>query len=245
GSALLACVPVWIFYLIASIPREDVTLSGAYYIPALVSIVMSIVLVFLLLVPLKWLRWNARVAGIALCVLCVAAICSYKVWIGEDGLQYELLSNKVGLKSTYFADLPGDLVLKLFVDEEAAKRPQAPGEKANRQALSNLARITGETEVRSDLGRSKEIVRRECDRFLRRFPHSRHTADVLYTMARALDMTADMRSFRDPRAASLPIRYDAGRITHPDSPAIWTRLRDEFADSPYAAEAAVKLAPGP
>jgi len=267
GSALLACGPVWIFYLIASIPREDVTLSGAYYIPALVSIVMSTILVFLLLVPLKWLRWNARVAGIALCVLCVAAICSYKVWIGEDGLQYELLSNKVGLKSTYFATIPGDIVLKLFVDEEAAKRQEPPaedggkvgrqesldgdsqlriagppGEKPNRQALSNLDRMAAEMKVRSDLSRSKEDVRQECDSFLRRFPNSRHTADVLYTRARALDMTADMRSFHDPRATSLPIRYDAGRITHDDSPAIWTRLRDEFADSPYAAEAAVKLA---
>jgi len=271
GSAVLACGPVWFFYLIASTPRVDVALSGAYYIPALVSILMAIVLIFLLLVPLKWLRWNARVAGLVLSLLCILSIWTYKLWIGEDEIHYALLSGEVGLESGLFVDIPGEIVRKDIEEIVRKEREeieanrleesddpqetmallrqsgklQIPGmevEMPDEQAQLNRWKMTFESKLTVRIDQQKQLVRTRCKEFMDRFPGSRHEPEVLYTEARALDMTADMRPFRDPYATSLPIRFDAVRVTHDDSPAIWERLRDKFADSPYAAEAAVKLA---
>ena len=268
GSALLACAPIWLFYLIASVPREDVALSGAYYIPALVSILMAIVLIFLLLVPLRILRWNARVAGIALSLLCILPIWTYKLWVGEDEIHYALLSRDVGLASGLFVDIPGEIVRKEIQElvgseieaEEADKVLRSgklqlaglPVEELDKLARTNRMKINFKLQLKVRINAQKEEVRQRCEEFRKGYPGSRHLADVYYTEARALDMDLDLRSFYDPLATSLPIRFSADRIVHNDndkdrdkdksSLAIWKRLRDGFADGPYAAEAAVKLA---
>ncbi|MBN2582006.1 MAG: hypothetical protein JXL80_02985 [Planctomycetes bacterium] len=126
-SAVLACVPVWLFYLIGSVPSEDVALPGAFYLPALTAIVMDIALIVVLLVPLKRLGWNARVGGVLLFLLCVIPIGAYKLAIREDEVHYAVFSRNFGLDSTYFADLPHSSV-KSDIEELIAREAADDGE---------------------------------------------------------------------------------------------------------------------
>ncbi|NLX59008.1 MAG: hypothetical protein GXY74_07955 [Phycisphaerae bacterium] len=274
-SAILACVPVWLFYLISSAASDDVALPGAYYLPALAAIVIDIVLIVLLVAVLRRLSWNARVAGILLFVLCVVPIAAYKVSVGDDEIRYGVFSKTFGLSSKYFADIPhstvradieadikretdadtaaaaGDPTLEAAIRNGAAAQPlQVPGlapAGVDRKAREMRLRVAYETTILvENLRRQKETVGMACRRYLDEHPDTRHRADIVYVLARSLDMALDTRGLRDENeeldGGNLAVRFDASRIAGQESLDLWQTLRDQHPENPYAAEASVKMA---
>lgn len=264
GTALLASLPIWIAYLVGSRPTEDVPLPAAYYVPALVGILIEVALVFAVLLPMRPLKWNARWAGVALCLLCVVPIVAYKLAVGEDAIAYAVLSRDVGLQSALFRDVPGAEVSEDLWDEarkhfeqrrkqEIAERGPNPlhvpgipteqvDEQARRQAWVNLRKIELATELQKKLNTDREIVLDRCVTFLEKYPDSRYEPEVLHTMIRAMDMVVDTSALRGQSMASLPIDYDAGRIRSEHSREACQRLVEQYPESRWAIVARVKLA---
>jgi hypothetical protein len=272
-SAILACVPVWLFYLIGSAASEDVVLPGAYYLPALAAIVIDIVLIALIVAVLRRLSWNARVAGVLLFILCVIPIAAHKIAVGDDEIRYGVFSRTFGLASNYFADIPHSAVradieaeIKREADADAAAAGGNPAKTAttettghplqvpglapaavDRKAREMRLRVAYETTILvENLRRQKEAVGQACRRYLDEHPNTRHRADILYVLARSLDMALDTRGLRDENqeldGGNLTVHFDASRIVGQESLALWQMLRDQYPESPYAAEASVKIA---
>ncbi len=289
ASCLLACVPAWIFCLAASQPRADVPLVGAYYLPALVAIVFDVALVLAILIPLRLAKWRARVAGIALAALCLVPAAAFQIWVGPAEVQYALFNRDCGLDSSLFVDESGTKVaeeLKEIVDKrleverkkvEFEKKREARGQSTGGLHVLGLpdeppdplreaaelqrTRIDFEFKVRESLRQQKTTIARRSLQFLRQWPTSPRAADVLFTMARALDMDVDTTAFRSATATNTPIRYNWTRMQLEDSKKIldglavdfpgsayhtsadvWQALLTRFPTSPYSAAAEAKQA---
>ena len=269
-SAILACLPPWAFLIIFSRPTVEVPLPAAYFVPAVLAVLIDLVIIFALFLPLRLFHWNARLAGVALCAFCVAPMGAYKLAVGEDELQYYRLARTVGLESRLYEDIPGAELDKKFQERarrEVDQRRKADEEKraaqerqglppipvqeesytADLQGLVNRYKAEWQAELQIKLDAARTDIPLRCRAFLDRFPNSRHVPEVLYTMSRAIDMDVDTSVLRETPASSKPIHFDAGRISRDprftdESRQLCHKLLQWFPESAYAAVAMVKLA---
>jgi hypothetical protein len=199
--------------------------------------------------------------------------CRPQIAVGDDEIRYGVFSRTFGLASNYFADIPHSAVradieaeIKREADADAAAAGGNPAKTAttettghplqvpglapaavDRKAREMRLRVAYETTILvENLRRQKEAVGQACRRYLDEHPNTRHRADILYVLARSLDMALDTRGLRDENqeldGGNLTVHFDASRIVGQESLALWQMLRDQYPESPYAAEASVKIA---
>jgi tetratricopeptide repeat protein len=244
GSVLLACAPMWAFLLLCSRAPGNVPLPTAYYVPALIAVALCLSLTAILLLLMRLVTYNVRWAGIVLCVLCVLPIASYKLWVGEDGIDYAVLRRDYGMQSGQFVDMPGRKVQeKLKADlrkldkeekEKAAEKaaadvlagkrvfrpdlipPDKDAQRGRSEARLNNLKIQLAADLQTYMGLRQRETLEACADFMKRFPDSPHKSDVLYTMIWAGDMDIDTRALRREDPGGMPIRYDWSRIRNAD-----------------------------
>ncbi len=261
ASVIIGCMPVWIYYLVTSRPTTEVTLPGAYFVPAVLSIVFSLLLIALIIAPLRSLRWNTRVVGIALVVLLASPVVSYKMFVGEDSMQYAFLARDYGMDGDTFRDSHNSQIIQDLlataekqVDEKLSKlaaeqadfgtEPDMTTPQERQQMVEGelgVLKIDFVIGFRAEMDRRRRAVIEQSEAFLARYPDSRHVPDVLYTIAQAQDMEIDTSALSEARAVALPIRFDPSRAVA-ETETIWQRLLKEFGQTKYAATAMVKLA---
>lgn len=242
GSVLLACVPMWVFFLLYSRAPGNVPLPTAYYVPALVAVALCLTLTVILFVLMHVVTYSVRWAGIVLCVLCVLPIASYKLWVGEDGIDYAVLCRDYGIQSGRFANMSGRKVqeklkndLRKLDEEEKEKAtekaaaaalagrvvirpdvipPDEDEQRGRSEARLNNLKIQLTADLRTYMGLRQRETLDACEDFMRRFPDSPHKSDVLYMMIWAGDMDIDTRALRRKDPVGMSIGYD------------WSRIRD-------------------
>lgn len=260
ASVTLGCLPAWIYYLVSSHPTTDVALPGAYFVPALLAVVISLLLIALIIAPLRMLHWNTRVVGIAVIAALVVPVASYKALVGEDSMQYAFLVRNYSLSSDTLGSSNGTSLQDLRaaaeqqVDDEL-KRVAADAAMLNpdpeplsvqqRQELVdarlNLLKIESENTIRSAIDSRRQATVDHCQSFLSRYPLSRHAPEVLFMMAQAGDLEIDTSNLRDTRAVVFSIRFNYDRAAG-DTETIWRQLAENYPDTQYAATALAKLA---
>ena len=261
ASITLGCMPVWVYYLVSSRPTVEVALPGAYFVPAVLSVVISMLLISLVIAPLRMLRWNTRVVGIAFIAMLAVPVVAYKVFVSEDSLHYAFLARDYGMDGETFRESSNAQVLQELramaerqVDEEQARladeqadfdtRPDVLNVQQRQQLVEgrlNLLKIEFENGFRAEMDKRRQAVISQAEEFLSRYPDSRHAADALFTLAQARDMAIDTSSLRDPKAMVIPIRFDFERASA-ETETTWRRLLDNHPDTRYAATAMAKLA---
>lgn len=272
ASAILACAPMWIFYLLYSRAPSRLPLPSSYYMPALAAMALSAALIIVLFLALRPLKWNARWAGIALCILCALPIAAYKLVVGEDEIAYFRLAHEYGLESARFEGESGAKIVERLEEDDRRQEEKEKAEKATRtparsdvippapederqirQGKRNIRKLQMAVELEQKTAMLKKETVEQCRAFLADYPDSRHKVDVIYTMIWASDMKVDTSALRQQDPANLPIRFDSSRIHGlgdgqggqaelADSRQLCQELLRDYPDSPYAIAARVKLA---
>jgi hypothetical protein len=166
-------------------------------------------------------------------------IALFEACVGRDELYYRLLQYRYGPRSTYFQDQDVNEAFDRHVNRIGVReRPdRSYDEIASLEDLRWQYELETTPNRRTLFTRYQEQAARDCDEFIKYFPHSRYAPPVLYLKGRALDMRVDPVEFR---ARKRLVFYD----TYPSmaSRDTWLRLLANAPDSSLAAVAAHRLA---
>ncbi len=247
GSALLGLLPVLLYLYMAT--RVSPDQLGMYSTPEqrtwliapwIVAILAAAAMLGLILL-ISWIvnyRPGAVAPVLAGALLLPSVI--FHTQVGSDELAYRVIEANYGPRSPRFKpveDVGTEIVLLI------RQYQLQPGDvmRALKEGLGGFRR-RAIRHYMIELLQDRSAANQACERFIVEHPTSRYIPCVLYVQARALDTRLAEESLLPMHADSLPVRELYTDFPHPQSERAWSVLWNQYADSPLAVVAAVRLA---
>jgi hypothetical protein len=253
GAALVGLLPVLLYIFLATLggtdllsasisPERKLLLAGPWLLAILAACVMLAVILFLA----QLVNYRPGAVSPVMAVMFVTPVLLFQRYVGFDELSYRTLELKYGPRSTRFEPVQNatDTILRFFRErmestaDTSAQRAvllalwnedaQRQAEIKHRVSNSLLVKLLADRQAAYDA----------CEEFLATHLHSRFTPNVLYIQARALDTRLDELRVTGEQAQ----RELYTDFPHVQSERPWTALLTQFADSPLAVAARLRLA---
>ena len=242
-SALVSLLPIIVYFFMASRQTEPVVAALAspadqikVMAPLVLAVIASAVVMGVVLVIARIVNYRPGAISPLLAILFLTPAVLFEFEVGRDELHYRLLEREFGPASEYFLRQEVRELFEASVEaREARNTDLPPGAAAELTETRWLLELDSET---SDIfARHRRRAAEAAEEFIRYFPDSIYACNALYLEARALDMRVDLRAFKRERAV---VFYDD--FPSEASRRAWELIEANFADSPVAAVALLRLA---
>jgi len=205
-ATLLGLCPAGLYLLVSAIAMEAplVTLplqKWVHNVPFLTAVLAAVMISAIVL----GLGRLARFQPLVVCPVWV-----FYDRVGRDELAFALIASQV---------VSGDAVFAPSSLDQWRGRPEAAG----------LSDRTLRIRIEQDLDVRRRDLAQRCERFLRAFPRSRRSPDVLWLRAQLASLKVSRRAFGRGQ-----VRYSAAFLT-PRSAGVWKRLVETYPAAPQAA----------
>ncbi|NOT01315.1 MAG: tetratricopeptide repeat protein [Phycisphaerales bacterium] len=245
ASALMGLVPVIIYFFMASRQIErtvDVLANPADRVkiiaPLTLAVVASAVVMGIVLLTAHIVRYRPGAISPLLAILFLTPVALFEFKVGRDELHYRLLERGFGPSSEYFVQQEFDRIYEQTVQQLWASR-QGEGLSYEQTRGQVLTQESGalDADVASVLAEYRKKAAAAADEFVKYFPDSRYACHALYVKARAMDLRADMASFRRDQVLEFYDDFPSDASRHE-----WERIEANGPGSPMAAAALLRLA---
>lgn len=256
GSALLGLLPVLLYLYLATRGTSDQlatygspTQKSLLVVPWLLAVLAAAVMLAVVLLIARVVNYRPGAVAPVLAIMFAAPVGLFHAGVGADELAYRVLEAEHGPRSKRFEPvLPSgeteDAILNVIsgaMDDSAFTGQLRSDLRAiwseQPERLRELKRTVSRTFLTAFLADRFEAYE-ACKDFIADYPRSRYVPNVLYVQARVLDTRLDEAKL----AQEKPSRELYADFPHVQSEGIWLKLLKQYADSPLAVAAGLRLA---
>jgi len=242
GSALLALVPVLLYFFMATRgPADELSVRGApsqkafQAVPFILAILAASVMMALMLLIARIVNYRPGAVAPVMAIMLAPPIVLFARSVGPDEVAYRVLERDYGPHSPRFEPV-----------QDATPRIRELMQRYDPARSEVLAVWGGEVaslkrrvsrRIELDVLADRRAAYVACKRFIAEHPSSRYVQNALYIQGRAMDTRLDLRRLRE--AGSRELYTD---FPHMQSEEAWTALLRQHPDSPLATVAGLRLA---
>ncbi len=253
GAALVGLLPVLLYIFLATrggtdllsasiSPERKLLLAGPWLLAILAACVMLAVILFLA----QLVNYRPGAVSPVMAVMFAAPVLLFQQYVGFDELSYRTLELEYGPRSRRFEPVQDatEVILKFFRDRMDRSADVAAQRAVLMAVWSEDAERQSEIKHRVwnsllvTLLANRQSAYDSCEEFLATHLSSRFTPNVLYIQARTLDTRLDDLRIDGDHAQ----REFYADFPHVQSERPWTALLTQYADSPLAIAARLRLA---
>ncbi len=244
-SALVGLVPTVVYLILAwrgsaelIVGQVDPVDRIKFIAPWVLAVVAASVVFAVVLIIARLVNYRPGAITPLLAVMFGLPVVLFEVYVGRDELHYRLLED---LHRAYFADVDTSLSWQEAAWRAWERHPMPRPRYEVIEQMEETKWLFGLSSplapYESELTKHQAEFAATCDAFLRSFPESRYTGNVLYLKASAWDTRVDLPEFRRTKW----IRF------HNDFPnaamrSTWQALLENQRDTVLAAAAGLRLA---
>lgn len=244
-SALMGLVPTVIYFLLAWRGSADLIVGQVdpvdrikFIAPWVLAVVAASLVFAIVLAIARLVDYRPGAITPLLAVMFGLPVILFEVYVGRDELYYRRLED---LHSAYFSDVDTSLSWQEAAwrawERHPLPRPRYEVVERTEETKWLLGLSSPLAPYESELTRHQAEFASGCDVFLRSFPQSRYTGNVLYLKASAWSVRVDLPEFRRTKWIRF---YDD--FPNAAMRATWQSLRANGANSELAAVAGLRLA---
>ncbi|MCP4593722.1 MAG: tetratricopeptide repeat protein [bacterium] len=238
ASALLGLVLVVIYIISVSLqsaPAASVLTNPGHRItlvaPWILAVLASCVLLGLGLSLARAVNYRPGAIAPLLAMMFALPIALFESYVGRDELYYRLLMHRYGPQSAHFQDQDVSETFDRAVEtiHSTTKPERTYDQVASLESVRWQFELEATPNRQNLFARHREKSARDCDEFIKYFPHSRYAPAVLYLKGRTLDMRTDLARLRSGKRL---VFYN----TFPSvaSWSTWKRLIANAPETPFA-----------
>ncbi|MFA5865166.1 MAG: outer membrane protein assembly factor BamD [Phycisphaerae bacterium] len=236
GVALLSLFPLGLYFIVAT--RGETMLqfkpvdSILLYAPWILAFLAAAVIAATVLSFARLVKYRPGGILIGMIPFCAIPVVLFYHYIGSDQLEFRLIAQRVGPDSSIFS--PVDISAQVF--QETLKNWRRYKVR-DLQAIVDFVQIDFPYIAQQLTQEDRTKILIACERFLKKYPHSRFVPNALYLMAMALDLRFDYGVL----LKYWTVEYTTDLVS-PTSRETWQRLARDYPNSIYAEEALLRLA---